>query len=449
MKYDDIVPILQRLQNPGPLDPNPADSVAAKEFKELYINDLHANQGDVANRLKLEIQTSSGARHGYLFSGTIGSGKSTELRRLAEKLRPDNYALVVNAQEYLNPQMPIGIVDLLLAMAMGIWEATARELNIDPSSGDRWNWWKSVFSAGMDIKEVEVNAGVMKLKASLHSNPSVREKLRVFHESRLDALVLDINEFLADAALKIKAARGLGETAKMVLIVDSLEHFGGQAAAGQPDDVFLSLQRMFNTFASYLKLDSWSVVYSVPPLLHKLAPGIANAFGATATYFLTSAHVFKDRTDTIDEKTVSSKLIPLVKKRIGENVVAQLINDAEIRDIIEKTGGDLRDLIRAIRAVLLAALGDKNNFPVNKSHLTQVYNDLRRPYLPLPTNTLERLAHVAKTHSVLLHDQSEWQNVISDLAQKRLLLYLNGTEWYGVHPLLRDSVEPSDLVKPH
>jgi hypothetical protein len=307
MNFDTLVPILQRLQEPGPLDPNPADAKAAGEFKALYIEDLHANQGDVANRLKLEIQTSSGARHGYLFSGTIGSGKSTELRRLAHKLRPDNYALVINAQEFLNPQMPISIVDLLLAMAMGIWEATAKELGVDPSAGDRWNWWKSVFTAGIDVKELELATGVVKLKMALHSNPNVREKLRTFHEARLDTLVSEINEFLADSAMKIKAKKSLAPTAKMVLIVDSLEHFGGQAAAGQPDEVFLSLQRMFNTFASYLRLESWSVVYSVPPLLHKLAPGIANAFGATSTYFLTSAHVFKDRSDTVDDDTVTNK----------------------------------------------------------------------------------------------------------------------------------------------
>ena len=33
---------------------------------------------------------------------------------------------------------------------------------------------------------------------------------------------------------------------------------------------------------------------------------------------------------------------------------------------------------------------------------------------------------------------AEWFDVIGDLAQKRVLLYLNGTEWYDVHPLLRE-----------
>ncbi|WP_411882240.1 hypothetical protein [Polaromonas sp. YR568] len=448
MKFDDIVPILQRLQDPGPLDPNPADSKAEREFKELYIKDLHSSHGDLAKKLALEIQTSSGTRHGYLFSGTIGSGKSTELRRLAQELRSSgNYALVINAQDYLNPQMPISIVDLLLAMAMGVWEATAQELSIDPWQGDRWNWLKSGLTAAVDPTDVEVGGGVLKLKMSLRSNPNVRERLRKFHEARLDELISEINDFLSDAAQKIKTKRGLDDKAKMVLVVDSLEHFGGQAAAGQPDEVFLSLQRMFNTFASYLRLAGWSVVYSVPPLLNKLAPGIANAFGATTTYFLTSAHVFQDRSDAIDVDTVKQKLMPLVRKRIGETHVAELMQDAEIRNIIEMTGGDLRDLIRAVRAALLAGLGDKNTFPVTQAHLNQVYNDMRRPYLPLPVNTQARLAYVASNFTPELRDQSDWAHVISDLAQKRILLYLNGSEWYGVHPLLRDSVSPSPLSR--
>ncbi len=441
MKQDDIIPILQRLQDPGPLDPNPADAKAKKDFTDLYVKDLHSAQGsDVAMKLALAIQTSRGTQHGYLFSGTIGSGKSTELRRMAQELRSkSNYAVVINAQDYLNPQMPIGIVDLLLAMALAVWEATANELGADVSSGERWNWFKTLFSSGVEITDIEFSS-LIKVKASLKSNPTVREQLRKFHEARLDILVSTINEFLVECATKIKSKKGWTDNSKMVLIVDSLEHFGGQAAAGQPDEVFISLQRMFNTFANYLRLDGWSAVYSVPPLLHKLAPGIANAFGATSTNFLTSAHVFKDRSTEVDTATVSNKLIPLVRKRIGEDDVDKLIGEAEIRDIIETTGGDLRDLMRAVRAVLLAGLGDQNTFPVTSKHLESVYNDLRRPYLPLPNSTHKRLAYVAKHYNVPLEEESDWAKVISDLAQKRVLLYLNGSEWYGIHPLLRNSI---------
>ena len=233
----------------------------------------------------------------------------------------------------------------------------------------------------------------------------------------------------------------------MLLIVDSLEHFGGNATPGEKDEVFASVQRLFNTYSTYLRLPAWTVVYSVPPLLHKLAPGIANAFGMTSTYFLTSAHVFKDRTTTLDTETVNKKLIPLIRKRVGEDVVDQLIRPAHLKRIVEMTGGDLRDLIRCVRAVLLKALSE-NAFPVSKQHLDQTFNDLRRPYLPLSNKTRERLDYVATHYNVLLSEESNWPLVISDLTQKRILLYLNGTEWYGVHPMLRSALEKPSSAAP-
>ena len=445
MDIKTLTPILQLLQDPGPLDPNKADPVAAANYETFYVKDLHSGHGDTISRLKLEIETSAGGRHSHLFSGTIGSGKSTELRRLADELRPTNYALVINAQEYLNPQLPLSISELLIAMALGIWEATAKELGVDSSSGERWAWLVSLASAGVEFKEGELSGGFAKVKVALHSNPTIRERIRQFHEARLDKLVTEIQAFFSDCAQKIRDKKALKPGAKTLLIVDSLEHFGGSAAPGQVDDVFVSLQRTFNTYATYLRLADWTVIYSVPPLLHKLAPGIANAFGETSTYFLTSAHVFNDRAETLDDDTVNNKLVPLVKRRVGDTVIDQLIGPTELVRIIEITGGDLRDLIRCVRAVLLKGLAG-NTFPVTPAHLEQTFNDLRRPYLPLSDKTRDRLRYVAQHHNVPLADDNDWPLIISDLTQKRVLLYLNGQEWYGVHPMLRQAIAVSTLA---
>lgn len=447
MDSQTVFPILQRLQDPGPLDPNQANQEAADEFRRFYVKDLHDRHGDSISKLRLDIQASAGGRHAHLFSGTIGSGKSTELRRLANDFRPNNFALVINAQDYLNPQLPLGISELLLAMALGVWEATAKETGVDASSGERWKWWVNLFTADIEIKDGELSGGIVKAKIALHSNPAVRDRIRTFHEARLDQLVSQIQDFFEECAVKIRTAKGLQPSAKMLLIVDSLEHFGGNATPGEKDEVFASVQRLFNTYSTYLRLPAWTVVYSVPPLLHKLAPGIANAFGMTSTYFLTSAHVFKDRTTTLDTETVNKKLIPLIRKRVGEDVVDQLIRPAHLKRIVEMTGGDLRDLIRCVRAVLLKALSE-NAFPVSKQHLDQTFNDLRRPYLPLSNKTRERLDYVATHYNVLLSEESNWPLVISDLTQKRILLYLNGTEWYGVHPMLRSALEKPSSAAP-
>ena len=118
-----------------------------------------------------------------------------------------------------------------------------------------------------------------------------------------------------------------------------------------------------------------------------------------------------------------------------------------LRLLVEKTGGDLRDLLRCTRAALLKGLS-KKIFPVSPDLLEEAFSDMRRPYLPLSQASRARLSIVARSFEVddLLKDDSHWPVIMADLAQKRILMYLNGQEWYGVHPLLRDVLKPDTAV---
>lgn len=436
-----IIPILQRLEDLGPLDPDERNASEAEKFQRYYVEGLHGGHGDAVEQLALDIEVSSGGRNAHLFSGTIGSGKSTELRRMTEQLRQrEHFAAVTNARDYLNPQIEISISELLLAMALAVWELTATAQGKNPTDGQRWEWWKTLFASGVELEAVDVPTTLVTAKFALVSNPTVRERIRKYHEQSLDRLVTEVHAFFEECSETLRNMRD--PVAKCVLVLDSLEHFGGTAVPGEPDVVFNSLQRMFNTHARHLQLPGWTVVYSVPPLLGKLSPGIASAWGMSRTYALTSAHVFKDRSDEPDEETINQKLLPLVQKRIGESW-SQLLTEPQLRQMVEKTGGDLRDLLRCTRAALLKGLMNKS-FPVADESLEQVYSDLRRPYLPLSQASRERLQVVARDFEVdnLLQDDHQWPIVMSDLAQKRILMYLNGQEWYRVHPLLRDVLKP-------
>lgn len=436
-----IIPILQRLEDLGPLDPDTRNEKEAARYQRYYVEGLHGGHGDAVNQLALDIEVSSGGRNAHLFSGTIGSGKSTELRRMAEHLRQrGHFAAVANARDYLNPQIEISISELLLAMALAVWELTATAQGKSPTDGQRWEWWKSLFASGVELESVEIPTDLVTAKFALVSNPTVRERIRRYHEQSLDRLVTEVHAFFEECAEALRNMRD--PVAKCVLVLDSLEHFGGTAVPGEPDVVFNSLQRMFNTHARHLQLPGWTVVYSVPPLLGKLSPGIASAWSMSRTYALTSAHVFKDRSNDPDEDTINQKLLPLVQKRIGEEW-AQLLTANQLRLLVEKTGGDLRDLLRCTRAALLKGLMN-TTFPVTDHSLEEAFSDLRRPYLPLSQASRDRLQIVARDFEVdqLLQDDRQWPVVMSDLAQKRILMYLNGQEWYGVHPLLRDVLKP-------
>lgn len=429
-----IVEALQRLQNTDPLDP--ADS----NFKELYVENLHSRGDDVIEKLLTKIDTSVGSQHAYLFSGTIGSGKSTELHRLGFKLRESggNYSIVVDALNYLNPQVPPTIVDLLMAMALGVWEHCAKQIKgVNPNDGARWEWWKSVMQMHPELKDVELAAGPAKFKLGLRDNPTFREKLRKHFAGGIDQLLTDVQAFFGELAKTIRFEKQMKEGGKLVVIVDSLEHFGGRPSIGKSDDVLQGVLDIFGVHGRALRIPGWSVVYSVPPLLPKLAPGMAGSPGMSGNYYLTSAHVFRDRTDTPDDDTINNKLVPLVISRIGKSIQPELIPTNLLRDIVIMTGGDLRDLLRTVHEVLVSCLA-KNAFPATPEILGRVADELRRPYLPFPMDVAKRLGQIRASKEAEMLTTAAWFDVIGDLAQKRVLLYLNGTEWYDVHPLLRE-----------
>ena len=444
MDISTIVPILQKLESASPLDP--ADKA---NFDALYIYGLHEKQGDIVNSLAFDITSSAGAQKAFLFSGTIGSGKSTELRRLAYQLNNDDHVcIVVDALTYLNPQTEIGIVDLLMAISLATWESYLRIKSADPVEREklresleptRWKWWTTLLTSRVEFHDVEVGVGATKLKGSLRDNPAFREKLRKIFDASLDQVVRDVNRFMSDLADDIKAEKGLPHKAKAVLIVDSLEQFGGVSRLGKDDTVLKALLDIFGPLNRYLRIANWSVVYSVPPLLSKLAPGIAALLDTGKVYSLTSAHVFQDHSTVVDDVTVDTKLVPLARHRIGDAIVDQLLPPPLLKKIVVTSGGDLRDLMRMLRAVLLEAAANKA-FPVTDALVDAVFSNLRRPYLPFAADTAARLAHVYANKSAPIETTDQWFELMGDLTQKRVLLYLNGQEWYDVHPLLRDAV---------
>lgn len=442
MNPETVTTVLQKLEEQGPLDPKNSD-----EFARYYVPDLHSQYGDVVTALATDIETASGGRHAYLFTGTIGSGKSTELNRLAQHLeRKGHYALVFDAREYLNEQLDLGIPDLLMAISLAVWEAVCKMQGLDPEHGQRWNWWRNLFTTEVEAKEVTATVGLAQMKFALRDNATLRARMRHHHQGLLDSLVQEVSEFMRESAETIRFQKQLKDGKKLVLVVDSLEHFGGKAALGQTDDVLNSILTMFNTYARHLQLPDWSVVYSVSPLLPKLSPGLFNAFGMSSTYALTSAHVYLDRSTQPDTKVIDEQLVPLLQKRLSAEGAA-LFTVAQLQEIVRTSGGDLRDMLRMTRSALLKAHAAQS-YPVNDVQLTQTFADLRRPYLPLPKQTRERLQYVADYFDIPLDNDEDWPRIMADLAQKRILQYRNGQEWYGVHPLLQSALKPPERPEP-
>jgi hypothetical protein len=196
---------------------------------------------------------------------------------------------------------------------------------------------------------------------------------------------------------------------------------------------------VFQEHTDAMRVPGWQTVYSVPPLLPKLAPGVLAVVGAARLYQLTSAHVYLDRSERPDD-TMIARLVDLIDRRCGGAAARRaFIPDLQLRQVILGCGGDLRDLIRLLKLAALFAF-EAPALPIDNAIVEAVFNDWRNAYLPLAQDTMQRLASVLAEKEPTVATEEDWFGVMSDLAEKRVLLYRNGTDWYDVHPLLRDAV---------
>jgi len=419
------------LQNERPLDPG------VEADRSLYVESLHIESGnglkiDPVDWLAEQIGYSEGSRV-WLFTGNIGSGKSTELRRLRKLLVEQKHkVMLVDAADYLNLNQPIAISDFLVSLTAAIAEEAGRLLGDDQLGVDYWErFWGFLTRTNIDVAELNVGVDKASLKLALKQDPIIKVRLQNALAGHVSALRRDLEEFLVPVIERLRSRRN-GLDTKVVLILDSLERLRGEGSAG--DSVFSSVLRMFTQYPDMLRLEGVQVVYSVAPYLIKLAPQLAGTFGNGALYHLTSAHVFKNRSRELDATGLAALREIITRRYPGW---ADLITPAMLDQAIEFSGGDLRDLFRLL-SILLSVL---EHADAPEAALAYALEQMRRDMTWITQEHIQRLRELAQSKEPVLKDEKDRDNLVHDLETKRVLMYRNGRDWYDIHPLLREFVE--------
>ncbi|MGH8478424.1 MAG: hypothetical protein ACREXK_02325 [Gammaproteobacteria bacterium] len=171
--------------------------------------------------------TLSSSRSCQLFSGYIGSAKSTELKRLAQLLREKGYiVLYSDAQRYHDLAHPIAIEELLVILAGAFGEAAGEHLkkkNLIAKS--YWQRFLDFLQTEIIPESMTVNVGVPDLKLNLMHGRPFWLKVRDALGSKIDSLRHDAHAFVGEvvAALKGRAPKAPG----VVFLFDSLERLRG------------------------------------------------------------------------------------------------------------------------------------------------------------------------------------------------------------------------------
>ncbi|WP_299486202.1 ATP-binding protein [Acaryochloris sp. IP29b_bin.137] len=365
-----------------------------------------------------------------LFTGHIGCGKSTELRKLQYDLEQAGFHVVyLDSTEDL-VMTDVDISDLLLTVARQISKSLATaDIHLDPQGFQNLlqKTW-TLLNSDVDLSgsatlptplpgigsvtasvgptgETSIDLGIAKLSARLKNNPSARARLRQHLEPQTDNLLELINQELLAPATQALQARGYKG---LVAIVDSLDRLENTQERNQAEYIFV-------TRGEKLRQLNCHMVYTTPLVLcfsNSIAP-LSDRFGGVPKVLPMARVQNRDgihHSDGIDllKQLILARAFPKLSPAERPEYLSEIFDHPETCDrLCLVSGGHIRNLL-----VLL-------------------YGCLQKQDPPLDRDTLEDVISVQRDALVRAIQAQEWELLNQVKAQKAVV----GEE--GYHTLLR------------
>ena len=379
------------------------------------------------------------------FSGFRGSGKTTELFRLRKLLRDDGcLVFYADALEYLSPADAIDIGDMLLVIAGAFNDQLVAQGCGDDMKESWWTRaWHYLKTTNVELPEIEAGgdvAGVeVKLKAALKTSPSFRQQVNKALVHRLKELKNHVDEFFTDNLQRLRQQRGNG--LKIIFMFDQLEQVQGTRA--NEADVVDSITRLFSNSREMLEIPSIHLVYTVPPWL-KFA---LRNFQAR---ILPTVKLWKRKARERDSKGYAT-LLSVMKRRFTAEGFERFFGQVNAHgshhlaeELITQSGGHFRDLLRLLEEAILRT----RQCPVSKDSVTRAIAAIRRTFLPICREDAEVLQRIANLRDCIpqTNTPAEITRLATFLNTHVVLYFVNGDEWYDLHPLIREEVE--EITRP-
>ena len=407
-----------------------------------YVHGLHgSDEEDVIAALLEDILARSAlGSHLFYFTGQRGTGKSTELRRLAQSLQAENTQIILfDSLEYITETEKITVESLLLLVTAGLatWaDQNYKEDFLKASAWMRFSQWlqteveiTGVTAAGLGAKLKEQQATVAEKIQKLSSPLEWTKQVQV--------LAGEIVEFV----------RARSRRERIVVIVDSLERLRGVSGADQ-DAMFNHVVTTFAGDFDRLRVPGASMVYATPPYLALLA----NVRNYVDYYALASVRVYckpiSDDAHTPQRHQPRpeglEKMRGLIERRFSE--WAQVMDAQALDQLILASGGDLRHFMqRLVAGVVGQAQFALDRLPLGPQDaiIKRVIDENRGETERLTVRSeWPLLSYIAKYHKAIATDRGDSLRTLAHLFDTRVVLnYRNGEEWFDIHPLLWRLIE--------
>lgn len=355
-----------------------------------------------------------------LFTGHIGSGKSTELNKLSTLLQGRFFIVHFSAVQVI-AAADLTYVDILLAMALRLFQQATdakillrkrRELVGDTLLQDVYRWFTQEIVAekvSEPIPDTELSASfnlaVFKLEGRISREAPTRRIVRERVEHRLSELLDRMNEVLDEIT------RNTGK--RVLIIVEAIDKLDLATA-----------RELFQDHAISLTTPRAHIIYTFPIALRNMNdfPQIRNNFAQR--FILPNIRI--DHRDGTPDGIGRDLLRELVRRRMD----LSLIDAAALDLAVDMSGGLPRTLVLLIRSAAASARSqglESIALPNMEKAITELRNDYQGVLTPEHYVTLHRYRKQA------LMNEDAVRDVLHNLS---LLEYANDERWCDVHPIV-------------
>ncbi|MCP4701909.1 MAG: hypothetical protein GY862_34380 [Gammaproteobacteria bacterium] len=429
LRISDIKEFFSRLED-KPLEPE-------NSYYEPYLKDSPEDSdspGDPIKRLGRRIIWSNSVSVNLL-SGQRGSGKSTELRRLRKLLEEEACVVFLcDMQGYINLNFPIEITDFLLSVMLAFSESVGEKYQKDfvkENIGERF--WNFLTNTNINLNELNLasKGKIVSVKAALQQDPTFKRRLQEKLRGHVTGIVEQTNDFCNELTAFIKKKEG--DDKKIVLLVDSVEQIIG--IGDNATEVHQSVENLFGHHSEKLYLNGIDVLYTVPPYLPPLVPGLGRNLGGGMIEYIPSIHVFKRGGDP--DANGLAVMRKIINRRFHE--WQQIFSPEQLNEIALSTGGDLRDFFRLIKGILLRT-ETVEQLPVRANILKKAKAHMRAEMLPIPKDDMQWLKKINDSKKPELETVRELPRLARFFDTNLVQNYRNGDDWYDIHPLLKNVI---------
>jgi hypothetical protein len=435
-------------------------AVANQEDRQYYIDFSSVRGCTIVEQLERTIsRLSPDAPTCQLFTGHIGSGKSTELLRLQAQLQQEGFHVVYFESSKDLDMADVDITDILLSVARQVSESIEKmKIKLQPAGFKALlKGVADVFQTQIDLSAEanvpglgEINAstegefslalGIGKITAKAKDAPNLRSELRQYLEPRTNVILDALNKELLEPAnqeLKRQGKQGL------VVIIDNLDRIHLCAKpTGRLQPEYLFVDR-----GEQLARLNCHVVYTIPLVLifsNDLGQ-LTNRFGVDPKVLPMVPVQLSDGSECSEgvellQQMVLARAFPTVNPKQRYALVGQVFDSAETLDrLCRVSGGHVRNLLQLLYSCL-----QKQDPPLSRETLENVIVQRRHQLtLAIEPDEWKLLRQVSATKTVT--GETKYQILLRSLW---VFEYRYGEDyWFDVNPILADAKEFRQTVE--